>query len=204
MPNRSCSALAFADGSSRLNRAVDQLVAVRDEKRAAVRLLCQHRAAYNSRPEFWGRSLCGAREFGWRLRWRLVRRTFDRWGNAASNRGLMRGTVRCLSMLLLSVSLGGCANVSRPNWFAPGPPALQRARANRFDPYPENDLGPAVTGARPRDFQIPQAEPKRARWSPLSWIRTLGPGPEQAPPPLTYPVGPLPPQAGPSPSLPAQ
>ena len=90
-------------------------------------------------------------------------------------------------MFVLIVALSGCADVSRPDWLNPGPPALQQARANRFDPYPENDLGPAVTGARPRDFQIPQAEPKRARWNPLGWIRTLGTSPPQSPLPQSLP-----------------
>lgn len=73
------------------------------------------------------------------------------------------------SILALSASVG-CSSVDGPRWFGPGTAGQQRAEAARFDPYPENDTGPAVVGGRPRDYQNPVAEPSRARWNPLSWF----------------------------------
>jgi hypothetical protein len=32
----------------------------------------------------------------------------------------------------------------------------QQARAEVFEPYPENDAGPAVVGGRPREYQDPR------------------------------------------------
>ena len=83
----------------------------------------------------------------------------------------MRKTIINTSMLLLILSATGCAGVSGPNWFNPGPSHVQQARAGRFDPYPEDDLGPAMVGVRPREYQEPRAEVKRARWNPLDWVR---------------------------------
>lgn len=81
--------------------------------------------------------------------------------------------MRKLSSLTLVVTvslvLAGCKSVSPPSWFHPGPAAYQQSRAERFDPYPENEPGPEIVGARPREFQKPPAEPSRARWLPWSW-----------------------------------
>lgn len=37
----------------------------------------------------------------------------------------------------------------------------QKARAAVFDPYPLNDIGPAVVGGRPPGFMNPLPEPRR-------------------------------------------
>ncbi|MBM3966984.1 MAG: membrane or secreted protein [Planctomycetes bacterium] len=37
----------------------------------------------------------------------------------------------------------------------------QKSRAADFDPYPLNDIGPAVVGGRPPGFFNPLPEPKR-------------------------------------------
>ena len=40
--------------------------------------------------------------------------------------------------------------------------AGNRARAPWYDPYPENEPGPAMVGVRPREYQKPPPEPSRA------------------------------------------
>ncbi|MBN2579287.1 MAG: hypothetical protein JXB10_09875 [Pirellulales bacterium] len=74
-----------------------------------------------------------------------------------------------LTAMLGLVCLTGCFNLAPPNWCHPGTAPVQQDRAVRFDPYPENEIGPA-TGTRPRDFAVPLAEPARARWQ----LKNLG------------------------------
>jgi hypothetical protein len=49
---------------------------------------------------------------------------------------------------------------------------LQRREAQVIDPYPLPSAGPDITGARPRDFDVPRSEPARTqgerRWSIFS------------------------------------
>jgi hypothetical protein len=68
---------------------------------------------------------------------------------------------RALLMGLLIVSTG-CA--SRAGWGFPwgqGTVDRQNSRAVIHDPYPLNDIGPEVVGARPRGYQNPLPEAKR-------------------------------------------
>ncbi len=66
----------------------------------------------------------------------------------------------------------GCASLGKPKWLEPPASArAQQRRAVRFDPFMENDIGPALfrqygtlDGTRPRDYAEPVAEVKRARW----------------------------------------
>ncbi len=70
---------------------------------------------------------------------------------------------RKLAGLMMVIALSGCA--SRPGWGFPwgqGTTDRQKARAVVHDPYTLNDIGPEVSGGRPRDFGDPQAEAKRA------------------------------------------
>jgi hypothetical protein len=79
---------------------------------------------------------------------------------------------RSCSVLLAAVLVMGfigCRSVSPPDWLHPGPAAHQQSRAEQYDPYPENESGPEIIGARPREYQKPPAEPLRARWIPWSW-----------------------------------
>jgi hypothetical protein len=76
--------------------------------------------------------------------------------------------VICMSMSCAP----GCFSptVKYPNLLNPGTIAQQRYEAAIWDPYPDSSIGPAVIGARPREYmqQIPQAQ--RAQiWSDLSW-----------------------------------
>ncbi|MEN6405823.1 MAG: hypothetical protein ABFC77_05055 [Thermoguttaceae bacterium] len=70
--------------------------------------------------------------------------------------------------LILAVSLG-CKHTSRPDWFHPGSEQVQQNRALRYDPYPDAEMGPAITGVRPREYDKPPAEPSRARWELGQW-----------------------------------
>ena len=40
----------------------------------------------------------------------------------------------------------------------PCPPKVQVHRAERFDPYPDAEIGPEMSGVRPRGFETPAAE----------------------------------------------
>jgi hypothetical protein len=71
--------------------------------------------------------------------------------------------------LVVAVAVVGCRSVSPPNWAHPGPSAHQQSRAERYDPYPENEPAPEIIGSRPREYQKAPPEPSRARWIPWGW-----------------------------------
>ncbi len=50
-----------------------------------------------------------------------------------------------------------------PRLLHPGTAAHQRYEAEQFDPFPQNDMGPAIDGGRPIDYQIPISPIRRAR-----------------------------------------
>lgn len=56
------------------------------------------------------------------------------------------------------------ANISRP-----GTIDVQRRRAVRLDPYPDNNIAPKIVGGRPRDFQYDRSETDRARLLREAW-----------------------------------
>jgi hypothetical protein len=62
------------------------------------------------------------------------------------------------------VTLAGCQSTAPPDLRHPGSAQVQRNRAVRFDPYPENEPGPAMIGVRPRDYENPISETARSRW----------------------------------------
>jgi hypothetical protein len=66
----------------------------------------------------------------------------------------------CLAFLCLA----GCQSTAPPSLMHPGSAQTQQNRAVRFDPYPENEPGPALVGVRPRGYENPISEPARARW----------------------------------------
>lgn len=78
------------------------------------------------------------------------------------------GWITGLSLIL--TLLAGCGWLPRVNWCRPGPAPYQQQEAVRFDPYPENDLGPPVLGGRPQSYENPPAEPVRARQH-TGWAR---------------------------------
>jgi len=72
---------------------------------------------------------------------------------------------RWLSVLgvLLLMATAGCRNLARPNFACPGRIERQQARAQQFDPYPENEPGPKIEGGRPMEYAIPRDEVVRIR-----------------------------------------
>lgn len=74
------------------------------------------------------------------------------------------------SCLLLWMCLStGCQGLDRPRWFNPGPAEYQQRQAVRFDPYPDNDIGPPVVGGRPPSYSTQPPEVTRARWTRGQW-----------------------------------
>ena len=66
---------------------------------------------------------------------------------------------RILSLIALSFALPACIgpqSLATPDLAHPGTEERQQARAKRFEPYPEIDMGPPVVGARPREYQEPR------------------------------------------------
>jgi hypothetical protein len=78
---------------------------------------------------------------------------------------MLRCLIRWLSAGIPVVALTGCHGLAQPNFFHPGPAALQRNQARRFDPFPESDLGPSMEEARPPDYQQGMPVPTRSRWT---------------------------------------
>ncbi|MBL9084014.1 MAG: hypothetical protein JNK76_19510 [Planctomycetales bacterium] len=67
-----------------------------------------------------------------------------------------------------AVVSAGCRGTAQPQIFGPGSAKYQQTQAQRFDPYPENDIGPRVEGARPDGYTTPPGEAYRGRsnqWS---------------------------------------
>ncbi|NLF08244.1 MAG: membrane or secreted protein [Pirellulaceae bacterium] len=76
---------------------------------------------------------------------------------------------RTIAVLLCLVALAGCRTLAQPAWSKPGSADVQRARALRYDPYPESEPGPALVGVRPREYEVAPPEPSRARWHLGGW-----------------------------------
>ena len=66
-------------------------------------------------------------------------------------------------LIVAAVSLSGCRGLYVPAIQGPGTAEYQRKWAQRYDPYPQNDVGPPVLGGRPLEFPNTRAEPQRAR-----------------------------------------
>lgn len=83
---------------------------------------------------------------------------------------------RIATLLLIVVatsSATGCKGTGWPRLFGgQGSAAQQQHEAQQFDPYPETDIGPSVTGARPEGYSEPAPEPTRGtanRWT-IPWF----------------------------------
>ena len=83
----------------------------------------------------------------------------------------MRSRLLVGALVLLVIGAGGCARFTMPRLVA-GPARDQRARAQKFDPFPERESGPALVGARPREFDRPLEEPVRAQFERWSYGRS--------------------------------
>ncbi len=89
----------------------------------------------------------------------------------------MRGI---LHLIVLSAMLPACIGCSSktfegPNIPHPGSEAHQQARAEVFEPFPENGPGPPIVGARPREYQDPR--PAFAVLQDMRENRLAGPRP---------------------------
>jgi hypothetical protein len=100
----------------------------------------------------------------------------------------MRGKLLPIAVLLVLPACGGC--LAMPNVVHPGSEPYQQARARIFEPYPENETGPPVVGAMPREYQ-PIAEPDRVMPRPgevILWPYAKPPvQPPVAQPPIVTP-----------------
>lgn len=81
----------------------------------------------------------------------------------------MKAWFTAFAALLVLWVCSGCRSLARPDWTHPGRMEVQQKRALRFDPYPENEPGPALVDVRPREYQKPPPEPSRARWFLGRW-----------------------------------
>jgi hypothetical protein len=57
----------------------------------------------------------------------------------------------------------GCADVAFPRLLHPGSEEYQQVRAERFDPYPLNDVGPPIVGGRPMAYDVPSPWAERVQ-----------------------------------------
>ena len=76
---------------------------------------------------------------------------------------MYKNLTAALAVLIL-LAFAGCQSTAGPSLRSPGSAQAQQQRAVRFDPYPENEPGPAMVGVRPRGYENPISEPSRARW----------------------------------------
>jgi hypothetical protein len=60
--------------------------------------------------------------------------------------------------------IAGCKFTDMPSLTHPRSATIQQKRALRYDPYPETGIGTDISTVRPREYQIPPAEPTQARW----------------------------------------
>jgi hypothetical protein len=98
------------------------------------------------------------------------------------------------SLLIALVACWGCGSIAPPRVLHPGPAEYQQSRAQVFDPYPLNDVGPYVAGGRPLQYDVPAPENERAQ-NNISYEERYG----RAPPPGLY----RPPRSTPSIVVPA-
>jgi len=80
----------------------------------------------------------------------------------------MRRFFLCLCGAAL-LAAGGCSSLEPFGlWYGPHTTSeSQRAQAQYVDPYPSREAGPELIGGRPRDYDLPRAEPVRVqknRW----------------------------------------
>ncbi|MEK6246957.1 MAG: hypothetical protein N2C12_02180 [Planctomycetales bacterium] len=69
----------------------------------------------------------------------------------------------CGLAFLCATLMPGCY-YGRPHLWDIRPQSMQKRQLERFDPYPDNDIGPPVVGARPPGFQDQISETLRSRW----------------------------------------
>ena len=66
------------------------------------------------------------------------------------------------------LAISGCMT-ERANISMPGTIDMQRRRAIRLDPYPNQDIAPEIVGGRPRDYDMDRSETNRAKLLREAW-----------------------------------
>ena len=76
--------------------------------------------------------------------------------------------VLSITALCAGLMLTGC--MTQPtNVYAPGTIEMQRRRAIRLDPYPDQDIAPEIVGGRPREYDKDRSETNRAKLLREAW-----------------------------------
>ncbi|MEL7499317.1 MAG: hypothetical protein AAFN77_17045 [Planctomycetota bacterium] len=68
----------------------------------------------------------------------------------------LRSGLKAIVIALGLILMAGCQ--SRPLFGPPGTMDVQRTRAMVHDPYPNQEIGPQIFGARPLGFEQPRTE----------------------------------------------
>lgn len=79
---------------------------------------------------------------------------------------LRHAALICLTALFLASHIG-CLGYG-PNFGSQGTIGQQRNEAVIHDPFPSNELGPPIMGARPRGFERPFSEATDTQGSPYT------------------------------------
>jgi hypothetical protein len=101
------------------------------------------------------------------------------------------------TVVVLLAAIGCSPAVRMPNLLHPGTAQQQRAEALIHDPYPLDDVAPAIVGGRPLAYQRPVPEVERAR-NFYSRLPSAGRAPVYTPAPIIQTPAPY------VPALPAQ
>src|SRR5690606_3716257 len=78
-------------------------------------------------------------------------------------------TLLALAAVSTLLAVAGCRSPGERVLPAPGPIWYQQQQAVLHDPYPDNDLGPAMTGVRPPSYDRPAPEATRSKYYRESW-----------------------------------
>jgi hypothetical protein len=85
-------------------------------------------------------------------------------------------SIQVFAVMAAGITLPACSSaVRKPHLLHPGPAPFQQANAEVFDPFPQNDMGPAIDGGRPRDVGPPRSQVERAQ----DFLRSNGARPRQ-------------------------
>lgn len=76
----------------------------------------------------------------------------------------MKWSRSVLIATLLAAATSGCQGTKWPTIFPSGTAKQQQQQAQKFDPYPQDENGPAIVGGRPINYDKPPVESTRARW----------------------------------------
>jgi hypothetical protein len=93
-----------------------------------------------------------------------------------------------LLLCCLTMTVGCGSAFGLPTLCEPQSASQKLARAKKFDPYPDPNIGPEMVGARPLGFMNPREEPDVTKQSlPPSLFGYAPPAPPYAPPASYYP-----------------